>query len=228
MSRHCGIWSEDSKDAACATESGRGAVTRARDCRLRFAEAGRIGGSQVLGRVRLGDVDVHGFGRLLGDTTLGRIQEQFDAVDKVDEGRADLWVGVPTVQHDLVSELTNSGEQRSHEQPTRCSCGSHVFWTVLGLAQTSTCCQVVAHVEDVDVGVRRHSARHQFPHEHAETPHVRLRGEDILLQRLERHPLDGHLAALLLHVRAEVLLVEEVTCQPEVGHLHAVELVDPE
>ena len=57
------------------------------------------------------------------------------------------------------------------------------------------------------------------------TDHVRLGAVGTLLQALQRHPLHRQLGFLVL--RAVVLLLVDVACQPKVSHPHVELLVQP-
>lgn len=42
----------------------------------------------------------------------------------------------------------------------------HVVWAVFRLPQTTPTGKIVPRFKDLDVRIRRHSPRHQFPHQH--------------------------------------------------------------
>lgn len=76
------------------------------------------------------------------------------------------------------------------------------------LRQTIAILQVVLHLEGIHLGIGLLGRRAQLPHEHTEGPRIAGLGELFVLQRLQRHPLDGSILAI---PKAIVVGGEEIT-----------------
>lgn len=126
--------------------------------------------SQALAAYARGDIVVRVVRKPVQLYVVGLVDEQLvEQVEQFGKVRPAVRALVPAVEHYVV----------------------HLAPAVLRLVQPVTVPDAFHDVRGRHARVRRRAERHDFPHEHAERPDVRLGRVHVVEQRLGRHPPDG-------------------------------------